>query len=250
MSQGMKMKRFTIIRNSVVLGCMGFMITSSTWAQPKPEPDDPAVIRPIVHKTYYPVSETPWFSDPGVRRELGVNDEEYSRLHEGYGQAWDRYDQKRLQMSPTISEQERLKQNDDLHGAFHSDVAKLPQDRVANSIMRQRYNQLYWQHRGIGAFNDADMQKRLELNPSQRLKFRDMERDWNSRMDGLRRTYSADPDRILKRFNEGRTEFNEGIRSLLDEKQLEGWKEMTGKPYEFPPEVYFQKNAVARPAVK
>lgn len=235
------------LRKAVCVGIFALLMESPGLSQTS---NDENPTRPIQHRTYYPVSETPWFDHSDVRRELRLSDEEYRSLHEGYGDAWNRYDQKRLQLSPTISEQERMQRMEELNQGFHQDLSNSTTNKIPREIMRQRYNQLYWQHRGIGAMNDPGLQKELNMTIEQKVRFRDMERDWNRRMGEMRNQYPADPDRILKRFNESRAEFNEGIRTLLDEKQLAGWNELRGRPYDFPPEVYFQRNNVVRPAIR
>ena len=69
-------------------------------------------------------------------------------------------------------------------------------------------------------------------------------------MSTWRRDYSKDPDQVLKRYNEGRAEYNEGLRSVLEPTQLEGWNELTGTPYDFPPELHFNNNRVPRPVLR
>lgn len=242
--------RFKSMRLAAIVGLCGLHFVQLCSGQNDPT-DQPINPRSVIEPTAdWSVPEQPWFGDPAIRRELDLDDQRYNRLQANYQKALERYQTGMSKIDPSASEEDRIRHRDDLRADFNRRVHQATQAAIADPVLRKRYNQLYWQHRGAGAFYDEDVRSRIRLNDAQLQRIRKLERDWDGRMTTWHREYPNDPDQVLKRYNQGRAEFNEGLRSVLEPTQLEGWNELTGAPYDFPPEVYFNNNRVPRPVLR
>ncbi|WP_373651522.1 MULTISPECIES: hypothetical protein [unclassified Schlesneria] len=239
-----------VLRYGLMVGLWSLKLAQICTGQVEPT-DQPLNTRTVVEpSTDWSVPDQPWFSDPAIRRELDLDDRRYEKLEANYQKALERYQQGMSKIDPAATDIERAKIRDELRADFNRRVHQSTSTAISDPALRRRYNQLYWQHRGISAFNDEDVRSRIRLNDTQLERLRKLEQDWDSRMTTWRRDYSTNPDQVLKRYNQGRAEFNEGLRSVLEPAQLDGWNELTGTPYDFPAEVYFRDNRAARPVLR
>lgn len=249
---------------SQLLAVCGIFASGSLYAQIKPDriPDplppvlpSPAFAQVSTSTTSDTVSGTfarsPWFTDPAVRQELKLSDAQFDRLNESYTTSWQQYSDNLNKLGKDLNDEQRMERIRKLNDSFLDDYSRSVDSVVTDPAARQRYNQLHWQYRGYGAFNDAYVQKQLNLTPEQRAKVRQAERDWDRQMDQWSRRYADNQDEILRQFNRSRPEFQEGLKSFLTVRQQNTWRDMTGQPYEFPAEIYFPKTIVVnKPALK
>lgn len=190
--------------------------------------------------TFGGIQQSPWFSNPSIRQQLQLNDDQYKRMNQSYRQAWNRYNQGLTGLDKNLAEQQRMQRYQDLNGGFYKDFSGGINEVFPDKTARQRYNQMDWQYRGYGAFNDADVQKQLSLNEEQRQKFSQYDREWNTQLNNWRREFPSDRNGVANRFRESRREFQNRVNSTLTPEQRTMWSDMSGKPFEFPVDIYLQ----------
>ena len=199
---------------------------------------------------YGGIQQSPWFGNPSIRQQLQLNDDQYNRMNKSYGQAWDRYNKGLTGLDKNLAEQQRMQRYQELNGGFYKDFSGGIDEVFPDKAARQRYNQMDWQYRGYGAFNDPYVQKQLSLNEEQRQKFNQYDREWNTQMNNWRREFRNDRDGIANRFRESRRELQNRINSTLTPEQRTMWTDMNGKPFDFSPDVYFESDSNSQPNAK
>src|ERR1051326_7947548 len=55
---------------------------------------------------YGGIGQSPWFSDPAIRQQLKLTEQQYNQLNQAYGTAWKNYQQGLEKMSKTATEDE------------------------------------------------------------------------------------------------------------------------------------------------
>ncbi len=196
------------------------------------------------------VHRTPWFSHPQMRTQLELNEDQFNKLNQAYTQSWSRYNQGLTGLDKSLAENERMQQHQELTGTFNKDFSKSVESVFADKQARQRYNQMDWQYRGYGAFNDPMVQQQLKLNGEQRQKFTKYNNEWNDQMNNWRREFQNDRDGMANKFSNARKEWQSRIDSVLTPEQRTTWKDMSGKPFDFPVDVYFQNSDTLNTSVK
>jgi len=189
------------------------------------------------------IQQTPWFNNPDIRQQFKMNDDQFNRLNSAYQEAWNRYQKGTGQLDKTLTDDQRRQRMGELEQGFYKDFSAATNNIISDPQQRQRYNQLDLQYRGYGAFNDPTLTERLKLTPEQRAKFNEFGQDWSKRMNELGTTYQTDREGANKRFSKMQGEMGERINSVLTPEQQKTWRQMTGDPYNFSPNVYFQANA-------
>jgi len=186
------------------------------------------------------IGQTPWFSDQGIRSQLNLNEQQYNSLNKAYGEAYNQYNSARsgtgTGTSGTGADQQRS-------GAFNQSMNKAVDQYITDPQQRQRYNQLYLQYQGYGAFNDPQVQQKLNLTDEQRQKFNQLNQQWSQQMSGLGKDYQSDPQATSRRFDEMRKQSSNQINSILNSQQQQTWRQMTGDPYNFQSSSYFQNSS-------
>jgi hypothetical protein len=189
-----------------------------------------------------PLSQTPWFSNPAVQKQLNINGEQYNQLNKAYGQAWNNYQTgvKQLGANTNLSAAERARRMEELEGNFHKNFATGANEFLNNQAFRQRFDQLSWQYRAYGAFNDPAVQEKLGLNSDQLQKLNQYNRQWTNQMHDINGTFSRDPTTASKQFTAMRKQYDERVNSALNKQQQLNWQRMIGEPYNFHPDAYFR----------
>jgi hypothetical protein len=101
-----------------------------------------------------------------------------------------------------------------------------------------RLNQISYQLRGIIAFSDPEVAKKLNLTDSQKTEIQEIGRE---SMEGLRGLFSQDqsPEErqaAMKKMNEGRKAALAKAEAKLNDEQQKTWKELLGAPFEYTPD--------------
>ncbi|XZE54289.1 hypothetical protein SH139x_000246 [Planctomycetaceae bacterium SH139] len=99
-----------------------------------------------------------------------------------------------------------------------------------------RARQIALQQQGVGAFNNADVIKKLEITDDQTEKMSDIRRkqgeEMRTQMQELFR--AGDRDAIGKKMREMQEQQMKNMKAVLTEKQTKTFAEMLGEPFEMP----------------
>lgn len=210
--------------------------SSKSQAQPERAPLGQSTLQT---QTFGGVGSTPWFSNPGVRQELKLNDEQFNRLDRDYRQNWDRYQNDLRGIGTGLSEQQRRERALELERSFNQNFNHTSQDIFADAAQRDRFNQLYLRYQAYGAFNDADLRRRMNLSQDQINRINELERNWQRDMNTMRREFASDRLSATRRYREWNRQHNEQLNQILNEDQRRLWRDSAGNPYEFSPDIYF-----------
>ena len=138
------------VRMAAVVGVWGLRLAQICSGQTDPD-DQPINTRSVIEPTSdWSIPEQPWYSDPAIRKELDLDDQRYTRLQSIYQKSLERYQQGLKKIDPSLSDEERMKYQDELRTEFNRGFHKSTQTAITDPVRRQRYNQLYWQHQGLG----------------------------------------------------------------------------------------------------
>jgi Spy/CpxP family protein refolding chaperone len=223
--QKMRAKPFGIAAVAVaaVLSC------SSAWAQ----------VQVNAPGVYVGVGRSPWFTDPAVRRELKVNETQYNRLVKDYNQAYETYNSDVAALKKDLTEAQRRQRMLELSNNFYGTYSKSLDDVFTEPAARRRYNQLFWQYRGYGAFDDPTISKKLDLTAEQRESIRRYEDKYNRELAEMRTAYAKDRPAVGRRYASWWKQTRDRINSTLTAQQRQAWSDFVGDPYDFPVTVYF-----------
>lgn len=196
------------------------------------------------------ISQTPWFNNAGVRRELQLKDTQFKALSENYQRAWARYHERVSKLAPNLTPDQRQQQLTEVTNQFQKDLSRGLDTVIPTPSDRQRYHQLDWQYRGFRAFDDPAVLDKLNLSDAQRRKFDQFGRDWDHQFQNWRRSFPQNQQRVGRQLQEGRREMWDDINATLTPEQREKWRQMTGARFEFEPEVFFPAEPASNTALK
>ncbi|MFL5341066.1 MAG: hypothetical protein ACJ8F7_13045 [Gemmataceae bacterium] len=178
---------------------------------------------------------SPLYRQDDIGRSLNLTPEQINRLNRATESLQTRYgtDFERL---GTLSDRERGQRYNELMRNYYSDWNKATND-IFNDQQRTRYGQLELQYRGIDAFSDPDLQRRLNLTDEQRTRLRDLD-TWNQQqMQGLPNRMRTAGDRGADIWSDYRKQSSERLNQILTPEQRQTWSQLTGEAYNFRPPV-------------
>jgi hypothetical protein len=186
------------------------------------------------------INRTPFFTDPGVRRQLNLNGTQYNSLNQAYQNAYTRYNQGLSSLNnPNLTPQQREMQMQQLEAQFNQDLSGTVNSTFNNPQALSRYNQLNRQFQGFNAFNDPSVRKQLNLSQDQIRQLRTLSGNWRQQLQEFRRTNngqnSVDPAAWAQLQQQYATQLN----GVLTPEQQQMWTQLTGQSYSFSPDVYF-----------
>lgn len=186
---------------------------------------------------YY--SRNPWFSNPSVREELKLNDDQYNALNRKYESAWVEYNKNRTVVDSSLSLQKQAQREAALRQSFNKQFSPAVDATITDQVARDRYYQLHNQYRGYSAFQDPAIQQELNLTPEQQQKLDQYNADWAKQTANWRTDYPAKRETVAKQMREARQAARKNIDNTLTPAQRARWNAITGQPYEFHSDVYF-----------
>jgi hypothetical protein len=228
------------IKNAAWAGALG-VLTMTVFFASRRDAHAQLKIQPVQPGTMQGgINQTPWFSNPAVRQQFNLNNEQYTNLNQAYQDAWSRYQQGVNGLSNTLTGEQRQQKMHELQQGFHKDLGNASGTILAEDAQRQRYNQLHWQYRAYGAFQDPAVAAKLNLTPEQRAKFDQLHGDWTNKINDIAAIYQTDRADAVRRFTQLQYGSNQGVNSVLSPAQQKTWQQLIGNPYPFQPEAYFQ----------
>ena len=202
---------------------------------------------PLQGAQFGQLGQTPWFQNANVRSQLNLSDAQYKQMSDNYIQSYQNYQNSLANIGKDLSPQVRRAQASQLYNNFQRNF-----DTSLNSIYndpktRQRYNELNMQYHGYNAFNDPTIQSRLNLNPDQTRRFNEYQNDLNTRYNSLQDQYAKDPSGFNTQYEQLMLQRQNRINNTLTPDQQQQYNSLTGQPYNFTPDYYFNVNSQLGP---
>lgn len=231
--------------------------SSPASQQPTPEPAaaggqaQPSVqvdVRAPGRRTsgYGGINQRPWFENRAVREQLRLNENQFNRLNQAYQRAWRQYNQNVTGLGEGLSAEARQERMQALRNDFDRDFSQARSTVFNDPQIRDRYNQLNYQYRGYEAFQEPDLQQRLNMTPEQRQQIGQLRDEWNAEMGDVEQLYSTDPDAAADRYRQLQMQSQERLGTFLTPEQQRRWSETIGDRFDFPADTYFDSDRTAR----
>jgi hypothetical protein len=183
-------------------------------------------------------NRSPWFADPRVRQELRLKSDQFDQLQNNYSRSWNVYDRGLAGLQNDLTDEQRGIQQRELGQTFQNEFSGSLDQLLADPAQRLRFGQLYLQYQGFNAFNDPTVQQRLNLTDRQQRQLSRLQQEWDEQMQALSQEFARERNGTA-RFYELRQQAGERIVNVLTDEQRRMWQQMLGRPFDFPPEVYF-----------
>jgi hypothetical protein len=181
----------------------------------------------------------PFFVDPSARRELNMNEQQFTQLNQAHQQAFTRFNQaaNQLNANPNLTPQQRALQMQRLRAQFNQTFGQTVDTTFTDPRFRQRFTQLDRQFRPFAAFNDATVNQQLQLTPQQQRQLRLLGSRWRQQMQRLRRVgnnAASDPALANEQFAAMQLQFQQQMQQIMTPEQWQAWNQLTGPQFNFP----------------
>ncbi|HWY85601.1 MAG TPA: hypothetical protein VNX28_02700 [Gemmataceae bacterium] len=198
------------------------------------------------------INQTPWFSNPQIRAHIGLNEQAFNQLNTSYGQAYTKYNSGVSTLGNNFTPEQRMQRMQDLQNKFNQDFNQSIQTSITDPMQRTRYNQLYLQYQGYGAFNDPQVQQKLNLTAAQQQQLQQYAQQYNQQLHTLQQNTQTNPQLANQQFNDLRQKSMQNLNSILNAQQQQTWRQLTGEPYNFQWNHYYspagvQQNGTQQP---
>jgi hypothetical protein len=181
------------------------------------------------------IGQTPFFTDPGARRQLNLNDNQFNTLNRAYQNAFTRYNQSLNGLNSSLTEQQRQAQMQQLATQFNTDLNRSVDTALTDPAMRLRFDQLNRQFMGFNAFNDPAIQGQLNLTPQQQEQLRLLAAQWQQQLGQFGNGTDVDPNQ----WNQMSSQYWEQLNAVLTPQQQQTWAQLVGQRFNFSPGVFF-----------
>jgi hypothetical protein len=199
------------------------------------------------------MSQTPFFADPAVRRQIGMSDAQFNRLMQAHQNALRQFDQNVAQLgsaTPGNAAQQRALAREEFQNRFNADFYATVSTTLTDPAMRNRFNQLGLQFRGLSAFSDPLIQQQLSLTPRQQQQLRRLAAEFRRDFMQLRRDTRANPNVVQQQFDDLQTQFANRLSRVLSPSQQQLWTQLIGQPFQFPVTAFVPPTTTAPAAVQ
>jgi hypothetical protein len=174
-------------------------------------------------------------SNPSVQKELGLTPAQIKKVTDVTEAVRDKHQHERAALQ-SLPGDERREKAQALNQAMAAE-AEEGLKGVLQPDQAKRLNQIALQALGVGAFLDAEVQKKVHLRDDQKDKLKTIAEDAQDNMReafrGLAR--GADPaarQEAMKQVAALRKEAMDKAKRVLNAEQKKAWEDMTGKPFQ------------------
>jgi len=181
------------------------------------------------------ISQQPFFGDPGVRRQLNLNDSQFNSLNRAYQDAYGRYVRNLGGLPANLTEQQRMAQMQQFQNQFNIDFGRSLDSTFTDPRYRARYDQLKRQYMGFNSFNDPAIQRQLNLTPQQRVQIQRMANDWRNEM---RRAQRSGSSLTQQQWEQMWSRNWDQLNGTFTPEQQQTWAQLTGERFPFRYEMF------------
>jgi len=224
----MRLKNVPGLVCCLFLGVVNALAESAPAQTPPPQTTPAGKVQPA--PTSYPPA---LYRMNDVSKALKLNPEQINRLNAVTDKIQGQYTPQYGNLN-TLNGADRFARMQALNRQYYNDWNKGTAD-ILNAEQRARYQQLNYQYGGFASFYDPDVQKRLNLTPTQVQNLR-QQVDWNNQqMNNINRIGGTDPTKAAQLYNTYWQQRQQRLNTFLTPAQRQTWQEMTGEPYTFQP---------------
>lgn len=186
------------------------------------------------------VRQSPFFTDPGVRRQLNMNESQFNTLNRAYQNAYGRYNQNVRRLNNNLTPQQRQLQMQAFANQFQDEFGRTLDTTFTDPRYRARYDQLNRQYMGFNAFNNPRIQRQFNLTPQQMVQIRQLASVWREQLNRMRgqdgnfNINNVDQQQWAALYNQ----YWDQVNAVLTPEQQQLWTQFVGQRYTFPPQVY------------
>lgn len=167
------------------------------------------------------------YANKSVQKELKFTDEQAKKAGEIVADLREKYQDKLQEARQSQDFQAMQKINRDM-----TDEAKKMMADVLKPDQIKRFDQISLQQRGLQAFTDPELLKKIDLNDDQKAKIRDIGQEVQAQRQEIMQGFQDDREGTMKKMAELRKETLGKIVAKLNDEQQKTWKELIGAPFE------------------
>jgi hypothetical protein len=180
-------------------------------------------------------NQRPFFSDPQVQRELGLNQNQINQLNQAHENAFSGFQHGVAGLDASLTPDERALRMRQLQNQFDTDFSGNLGTTFTDPRMMQRFNQLNLQSQGFNAFLDPSIQQQLNLTAQQRAQLRQLANQWREQLRDLRTT-GRNSQTNQQQIKEMQAQFAQQVNNILNPQQQQQWTAIIGDRFDFRPD--------------
>jgi len=175
-------------------------------------------------------------ANTGVQKELKLDDQQVEKAKDLAEKTREKMRETRETLQGLEGEERRTKQQEISREMNASSLKALGEFLKPEQITRLK--QIAYQQRGVSAFNDPEVAKKLNLTDSQK---GDIQTILQESMEGARGLFSQDQspeerEAAMKKITELRKQSLSKAEAKLNDEQQKSWKELLGAPFDYKPD--------------
>jgi hypothetical protein len=136
---------------------------------------------------------------------------------------------------------------EDFQNQFNTDFNNSVNSTLTDPTMRNRFNQLNTQFRGLSAFSDPTIQRQMNLNAQQQRELRQLAGTFRRDLMQLRRDARNNPDVVQQQFTDLQQQYAARLNAILNAQQQQIWQQLTGQQFQFPFTAFVPDNTGLQP---
>jgi hypothetical protein len=165
-----------------------------------------------------------------VQKELKLNDEQTTKAKETADKIGAVAREKREGFQDLSPEERREK-----GAAINTELTEMTMKAIGEYLKPEqitRLKQISYQQRGIQAFSDPEVAKKLNITEGQKSEIQTIMQDSFAKMTEIREAHQGDREGMMKAMTELRKDQLTKVEAKLNDEQQKGWKELIGTPFE------------------
>jgi pantoate kinase len=173
-------------------------------------------------------------ANTGVQKELKLDDQQVEKAKDLAEKTREKMRETRETLQGLEGEERRTKQQEISREMNASSLKALGEFLKPEQLARLK--QISYQVRGVIAFSDPEVQKKLNLTDSQKSDIQAMVQELGTESRTIFQDNQDDREAAMKKIQElGKQTLSKAEAKLNDEQQ-KSWKELLGAPFEFKPD--------------
>jgi len=169
-------------------------------------------------------------SNESVQKELKLEDQQIEKAKELGEKVREKMTAARSSFEGLDQEERRTKMTELMREVNESTMKSAGEFLKPEQVTRLK--QISYQQRGATAFNDPEVQKKLNITDSQKTDIHAIVQDSQSEMRTIFQENQDDREAMMKKITEHRKQTLAKVEAKLNDEQQKSWKEMLGSPFE------------------